>query len=360
MGVRNYKRYLSMCSSVPAFAAVTLFTTSVFATPDTQTVTDMSGTSVTVPVKAGRIAEQFPAHTVTDIMLGAGDKLVGIPQNVKTIPLLKKIYPRIASVPELFKGSAVNMEELLATNPDVVSAVGGATSVSKLRATGIPAVVMSFDTYEKLQQSVTLAGTVYGDESKQRAAKYNAYLQGKIKLVRSRLADLPQTQRPTVVHIASYPPLVVDGGSSIIDQWIALGGGIDAAASVSGPHVSINMEQLLAWDPDVLIIETPGGDQGLSANSGQSVLAALAQAPGWQQLRAIKAGRVYINPQGMYPWDRYGPEEALQIQWVAKTLHSERFKDLDMRAETRHFYQTFFGYSLSEAELDQVFQTRRK
>ena len=38
-------------------------------------------------MRANGFAEQFPAHTVTDIMLGVGSKLDAIPQNVSTIPL---------------------------------------------------------------------------------------------------------------------------------------------------------------------------------------------------------------------------------------------------------------------------------
>lgn len=349
-------RWRIVCKFMRFFATAVLLHASALAASGTHTVIDMSGASVTVPLKVERIAEQFPAHTVTDIMLGAGDKLVAIPRNVKTIPLLRKIHPRITEVPELFHGSTVNMEELLATRPDVVSITGGAANVAKLRSVGLPAAVMVFTSYQSLQRSITLAGDIYGGEARQRASTYNAYLESKLRLVRSRLADLPPSQRPTVVHIASYPPLVIDGGPSIMGEWIKLGGGIDAASSVSGPHVSITMEQLLAWDPEVLIVETPGGDQGLVAGSGKSVVAALSHAPGWQQLRAVRNKRVYINPQGMYPWDRYGPEEALQIQWIAKTLHPERFQDLDLRVEARSVYQTFFGYSISESDLDQVLQ----
>jgi iron complex transport system substrate-binding protein len=143
----------------------------------------------------------------------------------------------------------------------------------------------------------------------------------------------------------------------LIGDWIRLGGGTDAAHEVSGTHVTITTEQLLKWDPDVLIIQTPGGDQGLAANSGQSVIDALARQPGWAQFKAVRSGRVTINPQGMYPWDRFGPQEALQIQWIAQTLHPALFKDLDMRAEASFFYKNFFNDTLSEAELAQMFQT---
>jgi iron complex transport system substrate-binding protein len=228
--------------------------------------------------------------------------------------------------------------------------------VKPFQTASVPAVVMNFNSFQQLPQSILLAGDVYGGPAKERARAFVDYLDSKRSLIRSRLANLPADQRPSVVHISSYPPLVIDGGPSLIGEWIRLGGGTDAASSVSGTHVGISIEQLLKWNPDVLIVQTPGGDQGLAANSAQSVIETLSKAPGWQQLQAVKTHRVYLNPQGMYPWDRFGPEEALQIQWIAKTLHPTLFKDLDIRAEARGFYQTFFGYALSDAELDQIFQ----
>jgi iron complex transport system substrate-binding protein len=323
----------------------------------THGVTDMTGAKVKVPIDVHRIAEQFPAHTATDIMLGVGDELVAIPKNVKTLPFLRAVFPRIGSVPELFTNAgSVNVEQLLTARPDVVSAIGGASaSLTPFHNAGLPAVVMTFKTYPQLIQSIRLAGQVYGGAATQRAAAYTRYLQDNLALVGSRLRGLPASQRPSVVHIASFPPLVVDGGGSIIDQWITLAGGTDAARSVTGPHASVTAEQLLRWNPDVLIVETPGGDQGLVAASAQSVIAALAKkVPGWSSLRAVKEHHVYLDPQGMYPWDRYGPEEALQILWAAETLHPDRFRDINMRARTRAFYQQFFHYTPSGAQLTQI------
>lgn len=329
------------------------------AQPATHTITDMSGATVVVPVNVARIAEQFPAHTVTDILLGAGDRLVAIPQNVKTIPLLREVYPRIASVPELFRsGGAVNMEDLLTCHPDVVSVAGRGVARQRFQVAGIAAVNMIFSDFDELRQSIRLAASLYGGPAKDRAADYLAYFDAKYRLIKTRLARLPAAQRPSVVHIAEYPPLLIDGRASLIDEWIRLAGGTNAAHDIKGNHASITMEQLLRWNPDVVIIEAPGGDRGLAAGPGRSVVAALSRQPGWSDLKAVRTGRVYLNPQGMYPWERYGPEEALQIQWAAKTLHPDLFRDIDMRAEARSFYLRFFHHSLTDAELDRIFQLR--
>jgi iron complex transport system substrate-binding protein len=321
----------------------------------THVVTGMTGEAVTVPVTVERIAEQFPAHTVTDLMLGAGPRLVAIPVNVKTLPFLRKVFAPIEQIPELFQnGGGFNMEDLLTTHPDVVSSIDNAASLKPFQSVGIPALSMTFQTYPDLQRSITLAGQVYGGSATDRADKYNAYFTEKFSMVQSRSAALTDAQRPTVVHIASYPPLVIDGGASLIDTWIALGGGTDAARDIpgAGNHASISMEQLLSWNPDVLIVETPGGDQALPADSGQSVVDQLARSPLWSSLKAVQSKHVYVNPQGLYPWERFGPEEALQIQWISKRLHPDLFPDVDMRAVTRSFYQTFFDYTPTDADLD--------
>ncbi|MGH3797606.1 MAG: ABC transporter substrate-binding protein [Pseudonocardiaceae bacterium] len=287
----------------------------------THVVTDMSGARVKVSLDVEHVGEQFPAHTVTDIMLGAGSKIVAIPPNVKTLPFLKKMYPQIS------------------------------------QNAGIPSVVVGFTTFPELSKSVTLAGEILGGTARRRAQAYVDYLNKNVNLVQSRLANLPESQRPSVVHIASYPPLVVDGGGSSADMWINAAGATNALSDVNGSHSTITAEELLQRNPDVLIIQAPGGDQGLVAGSAQSVVTALSkQFPVWNDLKAVKNHRVYFNPQGMYPWERASPEEALQALWAAKTLHPDLFKDIDMRAEARNFYKEFFNYTLTDADLDQMFQ----
>ena len=68
----------------------------------------------------------------------------------------------------------------------------------------------------------------------------------------------------------------------------------------------------------------------------------------------MRTGRVYVNPSGVYLWDRHSAEAALQILWVAKTLHPTRFRDLDLEQETKAFYAKFFDYALTDAEYNAI------
>jgi iron complex transport system substrate-binding protein len=340
----------------------------------THMVTDMGGDKVAVPDDVTRIAEQFPAHTVTDIMLGVGGKLDAIPQNVSTIPFLKAVDPSIVKVPQLFAADgSFNMEGLLSRKTSVVSATGGGSKLAPFKSAGLPAVDMTFSTLEQLPQSITLAGSVYGGSAIAKAEAFNKYFDANLQLVNSRTASLPASAKPSVLHIASYEngQLIVDGPGTIMDGWIKAAGGTDAAAPLAAAgssnskssnskgysHVTITAEQLLQWNPDVIDIETPGGDQGLTSSYGASIAAALTKLPGWSSLKAVKDHNVYINPQGMYPWDRFTPEDALQLLWAAKVLHPSLFTDINLRAEAANFYKTFFHYTPSPAQLDLILQT---
>ncbi len=120
-------------------------------------------------------------------------------------------------------------------------------------------------------------------------------------------------------------------------------GGINSAKEVSGNMLKVNMEQILKWNPDVIII-------GNTVKDWDKVLT----DPAWADISAIKTKKVYLNPDGAFYWDRYGAEEALQIQWAAKLLNPDKFVDLDIAKETKTFYKTFFSYDLTDNDVQKI------
>jgi iron complex transport system substrate-binding protein len=151
---------------------------------------------------------------------------------------------------------------------------------------------------------------------------------------------LPDTRRPKVLHTASAGILTVDGRHSLIDDWIEVAGGVNAA-DVEGLGRPVTMEQVAAWDPDVIIVGTaPNG------RNRQAIL----DDPRWRDIKAVKNGRVFVNPSGAYLWDRHSAEAALQVLWAAKTLHPELFGGIDMEKETKAFYAKYFHHALTDSE----------
>lgn len=74
----------------------------------------------------------------------------------------------------------------------------------------------------------------------------------------------------------------------------------------------------------------------------------------------MKDGRVYKMPLGLYRSFTPTADTPLTLLWLAKTIYPERFADIDLQAETEHFYRDVFGLSLTEAQIKTIYapQTR--
>jgi len=329
---------------MPLLAAFSLFTASAaFA----RTVTDDVGNTVTVPQQARRIADGWYAHHSLLMTLGAGDRIVATVNHASDRPWMFKIQPSLHQALAVH-GRTFNSEALLAAKVDAVFVPAQDADADAYRRVGLPTLVMRFDDFPSLQRSLLTTAEVVGTpQARQRALAYNAYLNQQIAAIQAKTAGLKESQRPRVLHIQSLHPLKVDGRNTLIDTWIRLAGGRNAAAEVDGNMKEISPESVLFWQPDIIII---GAGAGTLADSDYAALFA--------SLRAVKQHQVWQNPAGVFPWDRYGTEAALQIQWAAKLLHPQRFPQLDMVKTTRDFYQRFFDYPLNADEAQRILQAK--
>ncbi len=157
-----------------------------------------------------------------------------------------------------------------------------------------------------------------------------------------RIADIPEDERPTVYYV---------GGTTAYSTRIA-GNGIEFVTNAGGVFAlteeemggstttsEVTAEQLLAADPDVIIVGTNNRAAGYESLMSDEALTGLS---------AIQNGQVYTTPQGTLPWDTYGPEQSMAVLWMAKTLYPDLFEDIDLVEEMKEFYQTFYGYELSD------------
>ena len=312
----------------------------------TKVIKDVDGQEVTVPVTPERVANLWHANNQVILTLGGAPKLSATTHYVTTIPWFRQVYPDITKVPApIAANNDLNMEALLATKPDVVL-VSSEKQTEAVRQAGLTAVRVGFSDMNGLMQTVNLTAEVLGTQGAyERAQKYNAYMQKNLKLIEERLKDLPDSERPKVMHIGSGTKVQnVSGSGIVIDEWIKIAGGQNVAADQKGMK-DVSMEQITAYAPEVIII---GGDA--SAKGVQTIKSDAA----WKDIPAVKNNKVIRNPYGTFNWDRYSTEEALQVLWAAKTLHPQKFTDVDMVKETQEFYSTFFGYSLSADDAQRI------
>ena len=323
-------------------------TTQITIHPATRTVTDSTGAVVTIPWTVNRIADAWHANNEIVMLLGGASKLVATTTVVQGLPWFVKLDPAIANIPAPFTSTAgqVNMEMLIATNPDVLLCSAGsftAATMAQFAAANIPVVQMPAATFADLQTTVNITAQVIGPQAQTIAANYISYLNSNIQEVTAVTSSIPASQRPTVLHTSQYLVLSTDGAGSLIDAWINYAGGVDvASATVSGNQKAITAEQIAAWNPSIIIVGTA---------PNQANVQAILNDPQWSSTAAVQNKQVYANPTGVYLWDRYSAEEALQIIWAAKLLWPSKFASIDIVQQTKYFYSTFFHYQLTDADV---------
>ncbi|MBB2161440.1 ABC transporter substrate-binding protein [Gluconacetobacter sacchari] len=303
-------------------------------------VVDMAGQRVTVPDHPARIADLWFAHNAVTIMLGATARIAVTNDLPATRPWMYRVAPGLHRATGVV-GQVPNVEMLRDAGVDVGFVSTGAPALTPMRRIGLPVVQAGFTDEASLRQAVALTAEVLGDQrARDKARRYGAMLDATRDRVAAMVGGTVPSRRPRVLHIQSLAPLKIDGTHTIIDEWITRAGGRNVA-DIPGNMRPVSVEQVAAWDPDIIIL---GGDAG-------AFDPASAQ---WAGLRAVRAGHVYRNPAGVFPWDRYGVEFPLQLLWAARTLYPDRFATLDMVSETIKFYRDFFGYDLSSTDAARI------
>ena len=104
--------------------------------------------------------------------------------------------------------------------------------------------------------------------------------------------------------------------------------------AVKGP---VSMEKIIEWNPEVVVV------------GRQYPLDMVLADDRWRNVSAVKSGRVYPVPSGVFYWDG-GLEGVLLMEYLAKKLHPELFEDLDLSAELKEFYARFYRCALSDEQ----------
>lgn len=315
-------------------------------------VTDQVGNKVTIPDTINR-AVVLEHHALDVIVeLGAQDQVVGVMRDWQK--QLGKGFARLApgfeKLSEPGDLKTVNVEELLSLKPDVVIVTHYAPEdmLKQIRDAGIPVVQVAFfaappEEAKKLNPTLTdekksywdgvvdavnLLGAVFGKEDG--AHKLVAYMTRERALVDQRTANLPEEGR-TTLYMAN-PDLTTYGSGKYTGVIMDQAGGLNVARTVKG-YGKVTMEQILAWNPDVIIVQ----------DRYEPVAAEIRKDAAWQSVAAVKNDRIYVTPEYVKPWGHPVPESiALGEIWMAKMLHPDLFKDIDLDKNAQDFYQAFY------------------
>lgn len=307
---------------------------------DTRTVVDQAGREVILPLEINRIATTWRPCTFLIYAIGAQSKLAGVDDGSTKTPFTTGVYPQIADIPHIGdKRHGINMEELIAVKPDVVcvwSGKGSDSIVKQLETQGIPTLVIIPESAEQMKEAALLLGDIL-DCSKQ-AKEILRYYDELAEKVNKSLKEIPDAERKKV-YLAGAQGILSSCGSDFYQHYlIEKAGGINVAAELKGGWQSVSPEQLIAWNPDVIIADPyckEGMDDILKVN------------PGLKGINAIKNNELYSFPS-IGQWTFPIPQSAMGILWLSKIMYPEQFEGLDLQKEVDNYYQNFFGKSYTE------------
>lgn len=306
------------------------------------TVTDGAGSVVALPPDVARVAIVGAVPIISSFLLalGKGETIVsGVPpfSQTKRHKYLRALVPSIFERP-VAQGPAAdpNFEVLRAIRPDRVITMDRSVA-ELLDDEGFQTLVLTGREPEDVKATIALLGEVF--EVRPRAERYIQYFDNTIKRIDAITAAIPNEQRPKVLFCSMKS---MSRPHQTADWWIRKAGGL----SVAGPELpmknqGISLEQLVAWDPDVLVVNTQNEIDQVYSN---------------ERLKAIKAvqtKRVYTVPVGVHTWHRT-VEQPLALLWAAKTFFPQQFVALDLMAETKRFYSEFFDYRLTDEQASEI------
>ena len=354
------KRFLTL------LLALTLLLTACGTAPASQknkrTITDQAGFTVELPEKVERIVvcDILPLPSVLSVFFDSADKIVGMSgtsMNAAENSLLGQLYPEILNAETGFiDGSTVNTEELLKLRPDVVFYNASRAELGQqLRTAGFPAVAISvnkwdYDCIETLNNWIALLSEIFPDNDRTETVKN--YSDKVLGMVRDRISAIPADQRERVLFLFQYSETnILTSGAKFFGQWWAdATGAINVAEELTTDNsVAVNMEQIYAWNPSVILLTnfTSAGPDDIYNNT--------VGVYDWSAIDAVQSRRVYKMPLGMYRSYTPGADTPVTLLWLAKTLYPTYFEDVDILAETKAYYKEVFGVELTDSQAESIF-----
>ena len=324
-------------------------------TAETREITDMAGRKVTVPA-AENIESVFSAGPVAAIFLYmvAPDKLLGWNYELNDVEK-SIILDKYQDLPNFGMGDAVNYEAVIAANPTIAinsgkindAMVSDCDALSE--SLGIPVVAVDNE-LNNSAEAFRFMGELLGvEDHAEELAQYAEQVFTDINV----LSDIPEEKKVSVYFGNGEDSLETAPRGSQHAQILDAINAVNVADLElgDGSRVQISAEQLLAWDPDVIVVNgEPKADK-----SGSSAAEDILSNPDYASLKAVQDQKVYGTPNVPFSWvDRpAGPNRLIGMRWFSALIYPEYIK-CDINEEIHKFFDLFYHVDLSDEQLENV------
>jgi iron complex transport system substrate-binding protein len=317
-----------------------------------RSITDSAGRNVEIPQRISRVLAAGPPASILLYTL-APDKMIGW---VRTPSPAEKAFLKesVRELPEYGRltgrGGTANLENVLKFKPDLIIDIGsvGPTYVSLANnvqeQTKIPYVLLD-GAFNKTPEMYRLLGDLL--DVKPRAEALASYADETLNGLYRRIATIPEAERPRVYYGRGVNGLETGLAGSINLEVLERVGAVNvAAAAGTGGLSKVSVEQILSWNPDVIVALDP------------TFYGSAATDPLWASVKAVQNKRIYLAPNLPYGWFDAPPgvNRLMGVRWLTSILYPKQFPD-SLQDTTRQFYKLFYQVDLTDEQIAQLLTT---
>ncbi|MEQ4617666.1 MAG: ABC transporter substrate-binding protein [Corticimicrobacter sp.] len=309
---------------------------------DTHLITDMAGRQTVVPHAIHSVATVGSVPVLNSLLfaLDSGDLLVnGLPDFART-PRWAFQYlfaPGIRTLASFQNPDrSVRMEMLHAHQPDLVLTMDRQTA-DRLQQAGLATLHLSWRHPQDVRKAVDLLGEILGRQ--EQAARFRQHFDQTLARVQSTL----EHARPVAPRVLYFNPRTLTQPHLVAEWWITAAGGHSVSQDDRQTESrTFTLEQLLAWDPEILIVGTRQEAEMIQAD------------PRLANIAAVRTHRILVTPAGAHPWGNRTAEQALTVLWAATRFHPGLFSQETLHADVQAFYRDIFGITLTPQQITTI------
>ena len=203
------------------------------------------------PGSARRVVTLAPHLAELMFAAGAGEQLVGV-------SAYSDYPPEVAALPLVGDAFTVDLEQLRLLDPDLVLAWGSgmpAHTIEGIENAGFRVVTLSTRSLDEVAVAVEEIGRLTGNAAS--AAREARRFRDRIAALESRFSSATPVR---VFFQVSARPLYTVNGDHFISELIEACGGQNVFATLSELAPAIDVEAVLASDPEVVIVGSAAAD----------------------------------------------------------------------------------------------------
>lgn len=275
--------------------------------------------------------------------------IVGMNKDSLTRYFTKGIYTEM--LPEMSKinasaaqdGFVPNVEAILAEKPDaVIQWSYDQKLIEPLERVGLTVVGWQCCSEQDRLNYITLSGYMTGRND--RAQAILKAQSDTLKALDEKVGKLDRSSFPTVLFIdkvAGQIQVIANGSLNL-----PLSGVSNPAADNSGEWWrTVDFEQLLVWNPDIIVIPAYATDLDPQKFFDNPLLA---------NLKAVKAKKVYKQP--VFARTPDAPEIFLVSEWLAAIAHGADFAP-DFKKQIVDTYKLIYGANLTSDQVKTILES---